>query len=106
MSIATNLINYLLGYSIKTLSNMERHKAAPYRTGSLIVKTVVSQSINTVIIYYIINQLRPFNLLGNMGLGSRIQGLVGFTGIINIATDIISWHYVKNKAINITSSRK
>jgi len=55
MSLATNAINSLLKYSIEKLSRMERHKAATYQTSTQIIKTVVSQTINTLVIYYILN---------------------------------------------------
>ena len=81
MSLTTYIINFVLGYSIERLANMERHKATTYRTGSLIIKMVVSQTINTLAIYYILNLMRPFNLLGNFGLATRIINLIFFTSV-------------------------
>ena len=85
---------------------MERHKATTYRTGSLIFKMVVSQTINTLAIYYFLSLIRPFNFLGNFGLVSRIQGLITFSGIISIIMNAIPFDKIKKIALDFVCCKK
>ena len=106
MSITIHFINYVLGYSIERLSNMEKHKATTYRTGSLIFKMVVSQTINTLGIYYFLSMIRPFNLLGNFGLVSRIQGLITFSGIFSLLVNAIPFDKIKKRVYDFICCRR
>lgn len=54
MAVLTNVVNYILSYAIEKLTNFERHQTKTDRLASLIVKTSITQFINTSIIYYII----------------------------------------------------
>jgi hypothetical protein len=85
---------------------MEKHKATTYRTGSLIFKMVVSQTINTLAIYYFLSMIRPFNFLGNFGLVSRIQGLITFSGIFSIVVNAIAFDKLKKRALDFICCRK
>jgi hypothetical protein len=85
---------------------MERHKATTYRTGSLIIKMVVSQTINTVLIYYVLNMMRPFNLLGKFGLATRILNLIFFTALLEILLEAIPFHRLKKILLDVLFCRK
>ena len=88
MAVLTNVINFILSYSIGILATMERHKTKSDRISSLIVKTVITQFINTSIIYFILFLIRPSNPLGTFGLVSKINSLVIVSGLISVALQI------------------
>ena len=55
-AIVTNIINFILGFSMDVLATkLERHKAKSDRLTSLIVKNVITQTINTSLMYWIIS---------------------------------------------------
>lgn len=60
---------------------MEKHKTSTDRLATLIIKNILTQTINTVIIYYILLHDTP--LTGN-GLYITIYNLVVITGFISI----------------------
>ena len=88
MAIITNIINFILSYSIDLLSTMERHKTKSDRLSSLILKNIITQFINTSIIYSILYLIRPSNPLGAFGLYSKISSLVIVSGFISVALQI------------------
>lgn len=88
MAILTNIINFILGSSIEILSDMERHKTKSLRLTSLIIKMVISQFLNTAIIYSILFLMKPSNPLGTFGLVSKITSLVTISGLISVLMQI------------------
>jgi len=68
MAILTNFINFILSHSIELLANVEKHKTKSDRLTSLIFKIIVTQTINTAFVYYIIWLITPSNPLGKAGL--------------------------------------
>lgn len=89
MAILTNVINYILSTSIEVLADMERHKTKSDRTGQLILKIVISQFLNTSIIYSILYLLKPMMPLGTYGMVNKINSLIVVSGAINIAFQIV-----------------
>lgn len=85
MAIITNIINFILSYSIELLSHMEKHKTKSDRLSSLILKNVVTQTINTSIIYTILYLIEPSNPLGYFGLYKKVFSLVVVSGFISLA---------------------
>ena len=84
MSIITNIINIILSYSIEGLADMERHKTKSERTGQLIIKIVITQTINTSIIYSILYVMQPTSPLSPYGLVTKINSLVVISGLISV----------------------
>lgn len=89
MSILTTMINYALSMATYILSDAERHKTKNERLRHLIVKTIISLSINTVFLYAIVNLVRPSNPLSGLGLVTKVMYLVILSPIINLVWYII-----------------
>ena len=66
------------------LSVLERHKTKTDRMKSLTIKVVVTQTINTCLIYGILYIIDRYNPLGSIGLVSKILNLVIVSGAINL----------------------
>ena len=84
MSILVNIINYVLSYSIEILADMERHKTKSDRTGQLIIKIVITQTINTSIIYSVLYLMKPIAPLSTYGIVAKIKSLIVISGIISV----------------------
>ena len=89
MSVLTNVINYILSYSIEKLADMERHKTKSDRTGQLVIKIVITQTINTSIIYSILYLMKPINPLSTYGLVNKIKSLVIISGLISVIWQMV-----------------
>jgi hypothetical protein len=100
MAILTNVINFILSYSIELLADMEKHKTKSDRLTSLIIKIIVTQTINTAFIYYIIWVMTPTNPLGKAGLVKNILDLVIVSGFISVVLQIFPPSYLAKKFIN------
>lgn len=84
MSLLTTLINYFLTTTTYILSDAEKHQTKNDRLGHLIYKTVISQGINTVFLYYILNLFQPTNPLSSLGLVIKVLYLVIISGFVNV----------------------
>lgn len=91
---------------------MERHKTKSDRLSSLIVKTIITQFINTSIIYTILYLMKPSNPLGTFGLVSKVTSLVVISGFISVAMQVFipknvvmglinRWKYPEDKPVNL-----
>jgi uncharacterized membrane protein len=100
MAIITNVINYILSSSIEVLADMERHKTKSDRTGQLILKIVISQFLNTSIIYTILYLLKPLMPLGTYGMVNKINSLIVISGAINIVFQIVLPSYTISYFLN------
>jgi hypothetical protein len=67
---------------------------------------VVSQTINTLVIYYILNMMRPFNMLGKFGLATRIVNLIFFTSAAEIFLSVIPFNKLKRIILDALLCRK
>ena len=81
--LATGL-NLVLGYTIELLSTMERHKTKSDKLSSLIFKNIVTQSINTSVMYLILYFIQPINPLGQYGLVNKVISVVIVSGSVSI----------------------
>ena len=83
------------------LSVIEKHKTKTDRIKSLTVKVVVTQTINTSLIYGILYLINGANPLGSLGLVNKIINLVVVSGIVNLLVCIIppgiAINYILNK---------
>lgn len=68
MIIVTNVVNWLLSEGLDVLTEMERHKSKTDRMSSLIIKNVIAKFLNTTVIYFILYQMNPTNLVSKDGL--------------------------------------
>ena len=100
MAILTNVINFILSYSMELLADMEKHKTKSDRLTSLIFKIIVTQTINTAFIYYIIWLMNPSNPLGKAGLVQNVFNLVLVSGFISVVLQIFPPSYLAKKFIN------
>jgi hypothetical protein len=90
MALVTTIINAILSNSMVLLSVMEKHQTKTRRLKSLILKTIITQTINTVFIYGIVYIIQPSgNILSTQGLGPQITGLVLVSGIVNIIVEFL-----------------
>jgi len=100
MAIVTNIINFILSSSIELLSDMEKHKTKSDRLSSLIIKIIVTQTINTSFIYFILYILTPTNPLGKAGLVKNVSDLVIVSGFISVVLQIFPPGYLIAKVQN------
>lgn len=89
MSLLTTLINYFLTTTTYVLSDAEKHKTKNDRLRHLIYKTIISQGINTVFLYYILNLFQPTNPLSSLGLVIKVIYLVVISGFVNVIWYVI-----------------
>lgn len=89
MAILTNVINFFLSYSIEILSDLEKHVTKTNRLRSLIIKTIITQTINTLFIYFILYHVNPRNPLDNFGLVSKVTSLVIISGFLSVALQVL-----------------
>jgi hypothetical protein len=59
MAVLTTLINYVISYAVQILADMEQHKTKSDRMWQLILKIVITQFLNTSIIYSILYLIKP-----------------------------------------------
>jgi len=100
MAVLTNIINYILSSSIEVLADMERHKTKSDRTGQLILKIVISQFLNTSIIYTILYLLKPLMPLETYGMVAKINSLIVVSGAINIIFQVVLPSYTISYFLN------
>jgi hypothetical protein len=90
MSIITLAINKILYRIMKLLSFMERHKNKIRRLQSMLSKTVIAQTINTVFIHGIVYIIDPsVNILNTEGLAYQLNSLVITSGLYAIFKEIV-----------------
>lgn len=88
MAVLTNIINFLLSYSIEILSDLEKHITKTNRLRSLLIKNIITQTINTSFIYAILYLIYPEMPLNSFGLVSKVTSLVIVSGFISVAMQI------------------
>lgn len=113
MATLMNVINFFLSYSIDILSTLERHTTKTNRLRSLLIKNIITQTINTCFIYYILHLIQPIdNPLTGFGLANKVISLVIISGFISVVMQIFipyelfmsclnSYRYSENKSINL-----
>ena len=84
MATLTTLINYVLAYAVEILADSEKHKTKSDRVGSLILKIVISQFLNTSIIYSILYLIKPVDPLSTYGIVSKVASLIIISGLLKI----------------------
>ena len=76
---------------------MEKHKTNSDRLATIIIKNIITQTINTVFIYYILLHNTP---LSGKGLYVTIYNLVVVTGFITIGLQVFPPSYIWRKSKN------
>jgi len=86
---------------------MERHITRIGRQRSLIVKSILAQSFNTIAIYIIIYLINPTNPLGQYGLAEKAISLAIISNLTTVFLQVVRptslWSDIQN--INIFSSK-
>jgi hypothetical protein len=100
MAIITNVINYIIGYSVEVLADMESHKTKSERSGSLLLKIVITQTLNTSIIYSILYFIKPIDPLSTYGLVTKINSLVLVSGFISVVWQVLLPTYTITAFLN------
>lgn len=83
-ALLTTLINQIIYFVVELLSDTEKHKTKSDRVGSLILKIVISQFLNTSIIYSILYVIKPIDPLSTYGIVTKVTSLILVSGIFNI----------------------
>jgi len=99
-SIMIGLLNMILSAFIQFLSRLEKHKTESDLQYSMAEKTIISQTLNTVVIYSIVYLIYPLNPLSAYGIANTIGNLVMVIGIGNIVSSLILpshwfWEFVR-----------
>lgn len=100
MAILTNVINFILSYSMEILADAEKYKTKSGRLSSLVIKIIVTQTINTAFIYYTLWLMSPSNPLGKTGLYKNVFDLVLVSGFIGVFLQMFPPIYLVKKWIN------
>ncbi len=87
--LITALINYFLSEVIQIMAKSEKHITKSNEVSSLIVKSTVAQTLNTLFIYLFIYFMKPSNPLGPYGLVSKVVGAAIVTAAITPVLEII-----------------
>ncbi len=87
--LITALINYFLSEVIQIMAKSEKHTTKSNEVSSLIVKSTVAQTLNTLFIYLFIYFMKPSNPLGPYGLVSKVVGAAIVTAAITPVLEII-----------------
>jgi hypothetical protein len=90
MTVVTLVINYILGVIVKILTEYEQHQTKSKFIFSHIVKVVLTQFINTTIIYYASSNLTQSPYLSEEGLVVQVSSLFLTSAVIQIALNIIN----------------
>lgn len=112
MAVLTTIINQILAYTVEILADSEKHKTKSDRVGSLILKIVISQFLNTSIIYSILYLIKPANPLSTIGIVNKVGSLIVVSGIFNLVwyailptstifSIIYHYKYTPNTPINL-----
>ena len=105
-SLLTFIINQILSFAMNLLSILEKHKTKSDRMKSLTIKVIVTQTINTCLIYGFLYIMNPINPLSNYGIVKKMTGLVFISGIINIVTSILLPGRTIKKLINLCTIKE
>ncbi len=98
LSGITSLINFLLSYIIQILADSEKRLSKTGTLISLITKNVITQFINSALIYYLITFVTPASFLFEMkDLKSKVESLIVIPGIIRIAINFLNAKYLLKK---------
>lgn len=98
LSGITSLINLLLSYIIQILADSEKRLSKTGTLVSLITKNVISQFINSALIYYLITFVTPASFLFEMkDLKSKVESLIVIPGLIRIAINFVNAKYLFKK---------
>lgn len=94
----TSLINLLLSYIIQMLAESEKRLSKTGTIVSLITKNVISQFINSALIYYLITFVTPASFLFEMkDLKQKIESLIMISGLVRVLINFLNARYLLKK---------
>jgi hypothetical protein len=91
--VVTSVINYGIWQMIVALSGYEKHQTATNKIASQIVKAIIAQFINTVLILYLIQVFNKRPYLSSAGLVVQSSTYMVVSGFISIAVNAINIPY-------------
>ena len=101
LSATTTLMNFVITFVINILTRMEKHETKTNELLSRIYKTIFTQAINTVFIYYFLYLIKPIDPLLSLGLVDQVYSLLVTSSLINIFKSVWNpkslWHKLVNK---------
>lgn len=89
-TVLTLAINAGLAAIVRQLTEFERHETRSKHLISLVVKTVVTQFINTAIIYYASEQITPTPYLSEEGLVFQVSSLFLTSAVIQVVINLVN----------------
>lgn len=103
-TVITLGINTFLSFLVYILTDWERHQSMANQKASLVAKLLVTQFINTAMVYIALSKIRGDDsneLMSEQGLVYQISSMLVLSGFINILTNLINfgeiyqWVYLK-----------
>ncbi len=91
MTVVTLVINYFLSLIVKQLTEYEKHQTKSNFVFSHIVKVVITQFINTSIIYYVSSDIAKSPYLSEEGLVIQVSSLFLTSAIIQVILNLINF---------------
>jgi hypothetical protein len=89
-SVVTSVINNGIWQMIVALSGYEKHQTSTNKIASQIVKTIIAQFINTVLILYLIQVFNQRPYLSSAGLVVQSSTYIVVSGFISIIINAIN----------------
>ena len=89
-TLLTIAVNYGLSTLIKNLTRQERHLSRTNYILSLIIKTVISQFINTAVLYYVMSRILNDSFTSKVGLVLQVTSLFLISGGFNIFLNLLN----------------
>jgi hypothetical protein len=90
MTVVTLIINYILGVIVKHLTEYERHQTKSNFIFSHVVKVVLSQFLNTTILYYVAANVTHSPYLSEEGLVVQVSNLFITSAVIQVGLNALN----------------
>ena len=105
LGATTTFMNMIMAFMINYLTQKERHKTITTMLLSIIFKTIIAQTANTIIVYFFVYLAKPINPLLSLGLVSQVYSLLITSALIYMVKSYLNpksfWTKCMNKCQNI-----
>ena len=96
----TTFMNLIMAFMINFLTKKERHKTITARLLSIIIKTIIGQTANTIIVYFFVYLAKPINPLLSLGLVGQVYSLLLTSALIYMVKSIWNPKSLWTKCMN------
>ena len=100
MTVVTLAINFLLSIVVKKLTDFEEHQTKSNFVYYHLLKSVITQFINTSIIYFVSSFIVKSPYLSKEGLATQVSNLFLSSAVIQIILNFVNpsavWKVLKN----------